>query len=172
VRVAVNTSAFQLRQSDFDRRMLDILSECEVTPDQFELELTETAMMQSVERTSDTLLALNRAGLLLTIDDFGTGYSSLSYLKRFEIDKLKIDRSFVRDVPADPNDAAIAATIIAMGHALSLRVLAEGVETQAQLDFLRGQGCDEAQGYLLGRPLPADEVPDLLAAERLRGVVD
>lgn len=163
-RVAVNTSAFQLRQPDFGERMLDILSECRVSPDRVELELTESAMMQSIERTSETLLGLNRAGILLTIDDFGTGYSSLSYLKRFAIDKLKIDRSFVRDIPGDPNDAAIASTIIAMGHALSLRVLAEGVETPAQLEFLKGQGCDEAQGFLLGRPQPASAVPGLLAA--------
>jgi EAL domain-containing protein (putative c-di-GMP-specific phosphodiesterase class I) len=123
-----------------------------------ELEITESVLMQNAQSTIDTMSRLSAMGCRFAIDDFGTGYSSLSYLKRFPISALKIDRSFVRDIPADKDDAAIVTTIVAMAHNLKLQVIAEGVETEEQLGFLRACGCDSMQGYLFSRPLPADEV--------------
>jgi EAL domain-containing protein (putative c-di-GMP-specific phosphodiesterase class I) len=108
---------------------------------------------------------LHSLGIGLSIDDFGTGYSSLSYLKRFKIDKLKIDQSFVRDIQHDPDDAAIVSAIIGLAHSLGFKTIAEGVETQAQLDFLRAHACDDIQGYFYSKPVPADEFARLLAGE-------
>ena len=118
--------------------------------------------MGNPEHTRQVLAECRRLGLQLSVDDFGTGYSSLSYLKRFPIDRLKIDRSFIADIVTEPDDAAIAQTIIAMAHTLRLEVLAEGVETEAQLALLRRWNCDAYQGYLCSRPLPADEMTQLL----------
>ena len=123
--------------------------------------------MQNPEATIRSLMALKSVGVRISIDDFGMGYSSLSQLQRLPIDTLKIDQSFVRDITTDPNDAAIATAIITLGHTLKLNVVAEGVETAEQLAFLRQQGCDRLQGYLLARPLPPEECLALLAAHRV-----
>jgi diguanylate cyclase (GGDEF)-like protein/PAS domain S-box-containing protein len=131
-------------------------------PGMLELEITESVLMHNAQATVEMLEQLNRMGLKLAVDDFGTGYSSLSYLKRFPIHTLKIDQSFVRDVTSEADDASLVTAIIAMGHALQLNVIAEGVETPEQLDFLRRHGCDGIQGYLFSRPLPAEEITRLL----------
>ncbi len=137
--LAVNLSARQMRQADWVDRVAAILRETGLPPDFLKLELTESMLMEQGDQVVARLQALKDLNLKLSIDDFGTGYSSLAYLKRFPIDELKIDRSFVRDIPEDPNDMEIAATIIAMARNLKLRVVAEGVETQEQLDFLKRQ---------------------------------
>ncbi len=132
-------------------------------PHYLELELTESVVMQDAEVSILTLTELKEMGLSLSIDDFGTGYSSLSYLKRLPIDKLKIDRSFVRDVNNDPDDAEIIRGIISMAHSLGLKVIAEGVETKAQMTFLRSKSCDYIQGYYIGYPVTAENIAPLLA---------
>jgi diguanylate cyclase (GGDEF)-like protein len=166
ISVAVNLSALQFRQSDLVERVADILRETELDPTCLELELTESLVMQDVEKTIATLSRLKAMGIKLSIDDFGTGYSSLSYLKRFPIDTLKIDQSFVRDITTDPDDAAIAKSIISMAHDMQLRVIAEGVETEAQKSFLSLRRCDEIQGYLFSKPVPAVEFEKLLREGR------
>lgn len=155
--LAVNLSARQMRQPDWIERVATILQETGLPPDCLKLEFTESMLMEQGDQAIARLQTLKELNLKLSIDDFGTGYSSLAYLKRFPIDELKIDRSFVRDIPEDPNDMEIAAAIIAMARNLKLSVVAEGVETQEQLDFLKRQGCDAWQGYLSSRPIPAAE---------------
>ncbi len=162
VPVAVNLSAIQFRQKNIVGTIAGILEETGLPPRLLELEMTEGIIMHDADSTIKTLRAIKDIGLLLSIDDFGTGYSSLSYLKRFPIDKLKIDRSFVGDIGADPDDAAIIRTIITMGHSLRLTVIAEGVETAEQMSFLKQEGCDQIQGYYCGRPVPAEEFEALL----------
>jgi len=154
--VSVNLSPLQFRQRDLQEQVARLLETYAVPASALELELTESILMQGVERTLTTLHALTALGVTISIDDFGTGYSSLSYLKRFPIKKLKIDQSFVRDVTEDPNDATMVRTIILMAHSLKLHVIAEGVETESQAAFLRESGCERAQGYLFGRPMPAE----------------
>ena len=139
-----------------------VLHDTGLPAERLELELTESVVMQQAAESIEHLNALKALGVRLSIDDFGTGYSSLAYLKRFPIDKLKIDRSFVDGLPDDRDDREIASTIIAMARSLGLRVLAEGVETRAQLEFLRERGCDEYQGYLFSKPVPADAIEVLL----------
>ncbi len=160
--VAVNFSALQLQRPDIVCQVSQALARHGVPADRLEIELTESSLMENVERVQGRLAELKSLGVSLSLDDFGTGYSSLSYLKQFSLDKLKIDRSFVRDLPGDPSDAAIARTIIAMGHQLHMVVAAEGVETQAQAAFLSGIGCDELQGYLFARPAAAADIEPLL----------
>ena len=155
--LGVNLSARQLRQPDLVARVAAILAETGLAPERLKFELTESMIMGQGEQAPTLLRALKALGLGLSIDDFGTGYSSLARLKYLPIDELKIDRGFVRDIPEDLNDMEIAATIIAMARNLNLKVIAEGVETQAQLDFLARQGCHGCQGFLLGRPVPAEE---------------
>ncbi|MTW19689.1 EAL domain-containing protein [Allochromatium palmeri] len=161
--VAVNLSGRQLRAPDLVERVTRVLEETGLPPARLKLELTESMIMGQGERALDLLRGLKRLGVRLSIDDFGTGYSSLAYLKRLPIDELKIDRDFVRDIPADSSDMEIAATIIAMARNLRLNVIAEGVETSEQCDFLIRQGCMAGQGYLFGRPQPAEDFTSLLS---------
>ncbi|MBB3219480.1 EAL domain-containing protein [Pseudoduganella umbonata] len=155
VPVAVNLSARQFQQDDLVDVILAATRDAGISPSALEFELTESMLMSDPAAAEGILLRLKAAGIGLSIDDFGTGYSSLSYLKRFPLDALKIDRAFVRDLPADSEDLAITRAVIALAHSLGLRVIAEGVEDAAQLASLRANGCDEIQGYLYGEPLPA-----------------
>ncbi|HEY0588478.1 MAG TPA: EAL domain-containing protein [Pseudoduganella sp.] len=156
LRIAVNVSARQLAEPDFVQGVADVLADTGLAPHCLELELTESAVMNDVAHATAVMHQLKKLGVKLAIDDFGTGYSSLAHLKRFEIDVLKIDQTFVRDLTVDPDDAAIVTTIIALAGNLGLEVISEGVETQEQLDFLRRHGCRHMQGYFFGRPLPAE----------------
>ena len=162
LRVAVNLSASQFEQPNFACLIATVLEETGLPATLLDLELTESAVMTDVERTISVLYELRALGVQLSIDDFGTGYSSLAYLKRFPIDVLKIDRSFVNDISQNSNDAAISKTIISMAHTLGIRVIAEGVETEAQCEFLSQNMCDEIQGYLISTPRPAPEIEILL----------
>lgn len=155
--VAVNISAVQVRKVELDVVVADILSETGLDPRWLDLEITETSLLTAEARAARLLAKLRELGLRLSLDDFGTGYSSLSYLRRFPIDTLKIDRSFVRDIADDRGDEAIASAIIAMGRRLELTVVAEGIETDRQLATLRAHGCRLGQGYLFSRPIPAEE---------------
>jgi len=155
-RLAVNVSAREFTAS-LPGRVADTLARYRLDPSWLELEITESTLMDDIEETIAIMDRISALGVALSLDDFGTGYSSLSYLKRFPIDTLKIDRSFTNGLPLDSSDCAIAGTIISMGRKLGHRVIAEGVETLEQLDFLRAAGCDEVQGYLYGKPLPAYE---------------
>ncbi len=157
LRMAVNLSARQFTQGTLPAILGAVLRDCGTDPAALELEVTESVLMQHTEDNITTLKHLHDMGMLIAMDDFGTGYSSLSYLKRFPIDKLKIDRAFIRDLPTDTDDAAITTAIIAMARSLNLGVIAEGVETAEQLAFLQGLNCDGIQGYHLSRPLPAAE---------------
>ena len=161
--VAVNLAEASFRQPHMERTVLDVLQESGLSSSYLELELTERTVMEDAQTTIATLKRLKDAGVLLSIDDFGTGYSSLAYLKRFPIDKLKIDASFIRHVTTDSDDAAITRSIVGLGHSLRRQVVAEGVETQEQLVFLRAEGCDVLQGYRFSPPLPAGEFAELLA---------
>lgn len=160
--VALNISAIEFRQKDFLQEVTRILEETGLEPNYLELELTEGILMQNVESSSLVLKELKTMGLKLAIDDFGTGYSSLSYLKRFPIDTLKIDQSFVRDIADDADDATIVGAIIAMGRSLNQRVIAEGVEIDDQLHFLQNRQCSEGQGFLFSQPLLPDDFARLL----------
>jgi diguanylate cyclase (GGDEF)-like protein/PAS domain S-box-containing protein len=154
--LSVNVSVRQFRQPDFVEQVLGALRASGASPDRLKLELTESLLMTDVEDVIVRMDYLRSFGVSFSLDDFGTGYSSLSYLKRLPLDQLKIDRSFVRDLQTDPNDAAIVRTILALAHSLDLTVVAEGVETTGQLEFLKRYGCTHFQGYLFGRPMPAD----------------
>jgi EAL domain-containing protein (putative c-di-GMP-specific phosphodiesterase class I) len=156
--IAVNVAAVEFESRNYAAQVQAVLRETGLDPGRLELELTETLLMRRPEANSGTLRDLSATGVRLAVDDFGTGYSSLSYLKHFPIDTLKIDQSFVRDVTTNGNDAAIVSAIIAMGNSLQHRVVAEGVETCEQLDFLKAKGCAEAQGYYFSRPVSSDEL--------------
>jgi len=162
VSVSVNLSSVQFRKPDLYDTVVRVLGESGLDPMWLELELTESLLMQNADSVVDTLKRFRSAGIQLSIDDFGTGYSSLSYLKRFPIDTLKIDREFIREVTTNADDAALATSIILMGRSLKLRVVAEGVETESQLSFLRIMQCDEAQGFLYSPPVPAAEATAML----------
>ncbi len=166
--LAVNLSARQFRQPYLARFIEDTISEAGIDPTRLELELTESLLMEDNEATRSVLTALANLGVRVAMDDFGTGHSSLSYLKRFDIDTLKIDRSFVAALPEDPEDNAIATAIVALGRSLHMKVVAEGVETTAQAECLRDMGCDEFQGYLLSRPLAPEIFVEWLDQRRLQ----
>lgn len=163
-RIAVNLSGRQLGHTNIVREIHDVLEDTGLDPSYLELELTESTVMKNAERAAKTLDALRELGTTIAIDDFGTGYSSMSYLKRFRVDRLKIDRSFVRDIPQDANGVAIAKAIVALGHSLDLSVLAEGVETESQRELLTSIGCAEMQGLLYSAPRPASELVSLLTS--------
>jgi diguanylate cyclase (GGDEF)-like protein/PAS domain S-box-containing protein len=160
--VAINLSPRQLIEGHITEMFSRILAETGTSAGRIVLEITETAMMQDIKKAATILEELRHLGLQIAVDDFGTGYSSLAYLKRLPINTIKIDRSFVRDVTIDTDDAAITRTIIAMGHNLGLKVVAEGVETNEQMDFLREAGCDEVQGFLIATPKPAAEITNYI----------
>jgi EAL domain-containing protein (putative c-di-GMP-specific phosphodiesterase class I) len=162
-RISLNLSLKQLRQASFILRCRSVFRRHRVSPTAFELEITETTLMADPQRTVRLLDELYAMGLHLSIDDFGTGYSSLSALQQFPIGTLKIDQSFVRNATEDANDATIVRTIIEMGRSLGIEVIAEGVESQAQLEFLRRNGCHYGQGRLFGEPCTAEELLALLA---------
>jgi EAL domain-containing protein (putative c-di-GMP-specific phosphodiesterase class I) len=166
--VSVNLSALQLADSDLAEQVRHCLQQHGVMPAALEIEITESVLMGNTNLAEEQLVALKALGIQLSIDDFGTGYSSLAYLKRFAIDKLKIDQSFVRDMLTDPTDLAIVRAIIALGHTLGLKVVAEGVEGEQVAGQLRALACDELQGYYFARPMAAEELAKWLI-ERKRG---
>ena len=166
VPVAVNLSAVQFKKGLVLETIRDAIAQHELAPSYIEFELTESIVMSDPEEAARNLHALKQLQVKLALDDFGTGYSSLAYLKRFPFDFLKIDRAFITDITRSPKDAMIATAVIAMGHSLNLRVVAEGVETEEQLDYLRRHRCDEIQGYYFSRPVPAAEFEAMLQAEK------
>jgi diguanylate cyclase (GGDEF)-like protein/PAS domain S-box-containing protein len=163
VRMAINLSAQQIEQNHFVEKFTKLIEECNVDPSLLELEITESTIMKDMENTISKLKRLSLTGVEISIDDFGTGYSSLSYLKKLPIHTLKVDQSFVRDIISDPSGTSIVTAIAAMAKGLQLHLVAEGVETRAQLDFLAEIGCDEYQGFLFSEPLPAKQAASLLA---------
>ena len=167
ITVSVNVSARQFRENHITAAVADALAESGLEPKYLELELTESLIMQDVDRAIETMKELRGLGVRLSIDDFGTGYSSLSALKRFPVGRLKIDRSFIQDLPDDEDDRAVASAVISLGQRLNLRVIAEGVETEAQVAFLRDNHCDELQGYHFSRPVVADAIPALLVRQAI-----
>ena len=175
-RVSVNLSARQFQQRDIAKLVMQVLDETGLEPQYLELELTESTIMRNAEEAVSMLNELHALGIGLAIDDFGTGYSSLSYLKRFPVDRLKIDRSFVSDIGVSGDDETITSAIIALAHSLKLQVIAEGVETSAQLDFLKERACDEMQGFYFAKPMPRTRFPSCCRAawganwRRFRGV--
>ena len=157
VPVSVNISSHQFRENGLIRDVLDAVAFAGIDPTNLELEITESVLLLDIDKTLIELRALKKAGISLSIDDFGTGYSSFSYLKRFPIDTIKIDRSFVQDLHLDTDDAAICAAILAMSRQLGLNVVAEGVETREQLEFLRRHKCNHIQGFICSKALAADD---------------
>jgi EAL domain-containing protein (putative c-di-GMP-specific phosphodiesterase class I) len=166
MRIGVNLSARQFLQHDLVEMVRSTLEETSLGPSSLDLEITETTAMQNAEVTVETLHALRALGVGISIDDFGMGYSSLNYLKRFPLNAVKIDRTFVSDITSNNGDAAIVSAVIGMARSLRLRVLAEGVETAEQFAFLRSRECDEAQGYYFSRPIAAEEMTRMLIERR------
>jgi len=166
IRIAVNVSGHQIRQASFVDSVVSALEDTEMSPAQLDLEITESTIMQDDEITVGTLHRLHDLGVGLVLDDFGTGYSSLSYLQRFPVTRLKVDRSFIVDLATNRDDAALTEAIIAMAHGLRLGVVAESVENEEQVALLRELGCDELQGYLLGRPMSPEAFERFLAREK------
>jgi len=162
IRVAVNLSGLQFMQNDLDLRIAEILRKTSLQPEYLELEITESTMMKNIDDTISTIINFTNMGIAISIDDFGTGYSSLGYLKKFPLQSLKIDRSFVSDIPEDKDDMMITSAIISMAKSLGLKVVAEGVENNEQVTFLKEKQCDLMQGYYFSRPVPAYEFEQLL----------
>ena len=157
IRIAVNVSGAQFYQSNLVKNTQEVIKAFDIRPNLIELEVTESVFMDDISIAVDTLKGLHELGVELAIDDFGTGYSSLAYLRQFNIDRLKIDQSFIRNALNNPDDAAITRTIISLGHSLNLQVIAEGVETKDHETFLLAEGCDEVQGFRYCKPIPKDE---------------
>ncbi|MFM0515163.1 bifunctional diguanylate cyclase/phosphodiesterase [Paraburkholderia sp. RL17-373-BIF-A] len=172
MRVSVNLSARQFADPHLHNDIVEALEQAQLPGDLLELELTESVVMRHPEQAAGWLASLKRTGVRLSIDDFGTGYSSLAYLSHFPIDVIKIDRSFIRDVPDSQSDAQITSAVIALGHSLGLEVVAEGAETQAHIDFLRNEGCDEVQGHFYSRPIPASDMTAFLSRRLERGLAE
>ncbi|MBL8860796.1 MAG: EAL domain-containing protein [Planctomycetes bacterium] len=162
VRVAVNLSSVQFREPGLEGTIARVLEDTGLAPEGLELELTESMLLRDADATLEALHTIQSMGVHMSIDDFGTGYSSLSYVKRFPVDALKIDQSFVRDMTASPTGSAITTSIVLMGKSLGLAVVAEGVETRSQVEFLRVLECDEAQGYFFSRPVPAEAAAECI----------
>jgi EAL domain-containing protein (putative c-di-GMP-specific phosphodiesterase class I) len=160
--MAVNLSARQFAEPGLVRDIARVLEETGLAATSLDIEITESLVMEDIEGAIRTMLELKHMGVKLSIDDFGTGYSSLSYLRRFPVDVLKIDRSFVRDIPFSEDGAALVAAIIELARGLRMRVIAEGVENEAQLDYLKRRGCDEVQGHVYARAAPGPDVEVLL----------
>jgi EAL domain-containing protein (putative c-di-GMP-specific phosphodiesterase class I) len=158
--ISVNVSAREFRHPQFVSQLLAVVEQEGANPRLLKLEITESLLLHDVQDTIAKMAALRSHGLALSLDDFGTGYSSLSYLKKLPFDQLKIDQSFVRGVLLDPHDAAVACTIIQLARSFGLAVVAEGVETEGQREYLMANGCELFQGYLFGRPVPIDQLPD------------
>ncbi len=156
-KMVINVSAVQLAQGNFDEKVEAILNKYGVDPKNFEIEITETVLMKNMDRVKELLISLKRIGVGVAIDDFGTGYSSLAYLKKFPINRLKIDKTFIDDIPNDNDDVAITRAVISLGKSLGMKVVAEGVENERQLDFLLKEDCDEVQGYVFSKPLLPDQ---------------
>jgi EAL domain-containing protein (putative c-di-GMP-specific phosphodiesterase class I) len=169
IQVAINLSAKQFTDPDLVGSIAAILDEEQLPAHLLEVELTESLLLEGNDATRQQVARLKALGLTLAMDDFGTGYSSLSYLKKFPIDVIKIDRSFIKDIPENQDDMEITAAVIAMAHNLRLKVVAEGIETAAQLGFLRRQRCDVGQGYLFDRPIPGRDLVDSLRRYPCRG---
>jgi EAL domain-containing protein (putative c-di-GMP-specific phosphodiesterase class I) len=164
VTIAVNVSAMEFRQGSFLEGVFAILQDTGLDPGSLELELTESVLMKRAESAASVLEALRTAGIQIAVDDFGTGFSSLSYLRKFPIDALKIDQSFVRQITMTPDDTTIVRAIISLGQSMKLRVIAEGVETLEELTFLQTHHCNEGQGYYFSRPVPPGQFAKLLEA--------
>jgi EAL domain-containing protein (putative c-di-GMP-specific phosphodiesterase class I) len=164
----VNLSPVQFRNRSMTDLVTNILERSKLDPSLLELELTESILVSNAESVTSELRRLRALGVSISIDDFGTGYSSLAYVKKFPVDRIKIDQSFVRNIVTDPNDAAIVRAIINLGHGLGIDVIAEGVDSPEQVDMLRAEGCEEAQGYLFARPCPAE---DFIALERADAIM-
>jgi EAL domain-containing protein (putative c-di-GMP-specific phosphodiesterase class I) len=160
--IAVNVSTRQFNQDDFVEQIRSVLKRSGANPRRLKLEITESMLVSNVEDVIAKMNALKSIGVGFSLDDFGTGYSSLSYLKRLPLDQLKIDQGFVRDILVDPNDAAIAKTVVALANSMNLSVIAEGVETQAQRDMLASLGCRNYQGYFFGRPMDIDALEEYI----------
>jgi len=171
IRMAVNLSARQFQQKNLGQMVGSALTLASLDPAYLELELTESVLMVNEERNIQTLRSLSESGIRISIDDFGTGYSSLSYLQRFPIHSLKIDRSFIQDIPYDPNNSAIVTAIITLGHTLKLKIIAEGVEKPWQMEYLDNAGCDEIQGYLFSKPLSAEEATRFLTDKQSASLI-
>jgi EAL domain-containing protein (putative c-di-GMP-specific phosphodiesterase class I) len=163
--VAVNIAPRQLLDPNFTHKVQQILTASRLEPGSLELEITESTLMENEQLAIKTLQELHDMGVSIAMDDFGTGYSSLRYLRAFPLRTLKIDRAFVSNLPYNQDDCNLASTIITMGHGMGLKVVAEGVETEAQFSFLKGLDCDLTQGYFFSRPIPYDQIGDFLATK-------
>jgi len=172
IQLAVNVSARRFWQPDFVAEIKEILLLTGANPNLLKLELTESVVLDNIADTIEKMHALRELGIRFSMDDFGTGYSSLAYLKQLPLTQVKIDQSFVRDIAIDPNDAAIVQTIIGMSNTLGLNVIAEGVETEAQFEFLQQYGCRQFQGYLFSKPVILEDFEKILQSDRLLFVSD